>query len=83
MSSIITKIEMQKKNKDRVNIYMNDEFAFACDAQLVYIHNITKGKTMEKEALQDIIDEDNYIKGKNSALHFLERSFKSAKQVDR
>ncbi|MBZ9636412.1 recombination regulator RecX [Clostridium sp. FP1] len=81
MSCIITKIEIQKKNKDRVNIYMNDEFAFACDATLVYIHNITKGATIEKEGLQDIIDEDNYIKGKNCALHFLERSFKSAKQV--
>ncbi|MCB2296978.1 recombination regulator RecX [Clostridium tagluense] len=81
MSSIITKIEIQKKNKDRVNIYMNDEFAFACDAALVYIHNITRGATIEKEGLQDIIDEDNYIKGKNCALHFLERSFKSAKQV--
>lgn len=60
---------------------MNDEFAFACDAELVYIHNITKGRTIEKESLQNIIDEDNYIKGKNAALHFLERSFKSSKQV--
>ena len=51
MSSIITKIEIQKNNKDRVNIYMNDEFAFACDAALVYIHNITKGATIEKERL--------------------------------
>ncbi|MGV8981369.1 recombination regulator RecX [Clostridium sp.] len=81
MNSIITKIEAQKKNNNRVNIYMDDEFAFACDAQLVYIHNITKGRTIEKESLQDIIDEDNYIKGKNAALHFLERSFKSARQV--
>ena len=81
MSSVITKIEIQKKNKDRVNIYMNDEFAFACDAQLVYIHNITKGRTVEKEHLEDIINEDNYIKGKNLALHFLEKSFKSTKQV--
>ncbi|MFT5874393.1 MAG: regulatory protein [Clostridium sp.] len=81
MSAIITRIEVQKKNKNRVNIYMNDEFAFACDAQLVYIHNITKGRTMEKENLEDIVNEDNYIKGKNAALHFLERSFKSAKQV--
>ncbi|MCA1074341.1 recombination regulator RecX [Clostridium bowmanii] len=81
MNSIITKIEVQKKNKHRVNIYMDDEYAFACDAQLVYIHNITKGKTIEKESLQNIIDEDNYIKGKNVALHFLERSFKSSRQV--
>jgi len=81
LSSIITKIEVQKNNKDRVNIYLNNEFAFACDAALVYIHNITKGATIEKQGLQDIINEDNYIKGKNCALHFLERSFKSAKQV--
>ena len=60
---------------------MNDEFAFACDASLIYIHSITKGATIEKAGLQGIIDEDNYIKGKNCALHFLERSFKSAKQV--
>lgn len=60
---------------------MNDEFAFACDAQLVYIHGIAKGRTMEKNQLEDIINEDNYIKGKNAALHFLESSFKSSKQV--
>jgi len=81
LGSIITKIEVQKNNKNRVNIYMNNEFAFACDAALVYIHNITKGATIEKQGLQDIINEDNYIKGKNCALHFLERSFKSSKQV--
>ena len=74
MESRITKIEIQKKNKNRVNIYMDEEFAFACDAQLVYIHNITKGVIIEKEGLQDIVNEDNYIKGKSCALHFLERS---------
>lgn len=82
MNSIITKIEAQRKNKDRVNIYMNDEFAFACGAELIYIHNITRGRSFEKEELQDIINEDNYIKGKNCALHFLELSFKSHKQVN-
>lgn len=81
MSSVITKIEAQKKNKDRVNIYMNEEFEFACSAELIYIHNITRGRSIEKEELLDIINEDNYIKGKSYALHFLERSFKSQKQV--
>ncbi|MBX4263901.1 recombination regulator RecX [Clostridium estertheticum] len=81
MSSLITKIEFQKKNKARVNIYMDGEYVFACDAQLVYIHNITKGRAMDKESLESIVNEDNYIKGKTCALHFLERSFKSTKQV--
>ncbi|MBU3100171.1 MULTISPECIES: recombination regulator RecX [Clostridium] len=81
MSSLITKIEFQKKNKARVNIYMDGEYAFACDAQLVYIHNISKGRDMDKKSLENIVNEDNYIKGKTCALHFLERSFKSTKQV--
>lgn len=72
---------MQKRNKKRVNIYMDNEFAFACDAELIYIHNITKGRSMDKEDLEGIVSEDNYIKGKNAALHFLEKSFKSEKQV--
>ncbi|MBU3215969.1 recombination regulator RecX [Clostridium estertheticum] len=81
MNSLITKIEFQKKNKARVNIYIDGEYAFACDAQLVYIHNITKGRAMDKQSLYNIVNEDNYIKGKTCALHFLERSFKSTKQV--
>lgn len=81
MSNIITKIEMQKKNKDRVNVYMDDEFTFACDAGLVYSNNITKGEPVDKVNLENIISEDNYIKAKNASLHFLESSFKSAKQV--
>ena len=28
--AIITKIEAQKKNTDRVNIYINDEFFYVC-----------------------------------------------------
>ena len=72
---------MQKKNKDRVNVYMDDEFTFACDAGLVYSNNITKGEPVDKVNLENIISEDNYIKAKNASLHFLESSFKSAKQV--
>lgn len=81
MNSLITKIEFQKKNKARVNIYMDGDYVFACDAQLVYIYNITKGRSMDKSSLESIVNEDNYIKGKTCALHFLERSFKSTKQV--
>lgn len=32
----ITKIEVQKKNKDRVNVYIDNNFAFAAFNELVY-----------------------------------------------
>ncbi|WP_346961661.1 hypothetical protein [Clostridium sp.] len=42
MSKIITKIEAQKKKDNRVNIFINDEFAFGCSSELVYYHNLAK-----------------------------------------
>ncbi|MDS1004623.1 recombination regulator RecX [Clostridium sporogenes] len=81
MSNIITKIEMQKRNKDRVNIYINEEFKFACSSELIYYHNLKKGKDIDENDLNDIIKEDNYIKAKNYALKYIEKSLKTESQV--
>ncbi|KOA20187.1 regulatory protein RecX [Clostridium homopropionicum DSM 5847] len=81
MEGIITKIELCKKNKNRVNIYIDEEFAFACSIDLVYYHSIEKGKKVNLKLLNDVIEEDNYIKGKNHALKILEKSYKSEKEI--
>ncbi|MBC2579781.1 recombination regulator RecX [Clostridium sp. DJ247] len=78
---VITKVEQQKKNKDRVNIFVNDEFLLGCSIELVYTHNLIKGKKVDVEYLKELVDEDNYIKCKNSALKIIERSYKTEKQV--
>lgn len=78
---IITKVEIQKRNKDRVNVYINHEFAFACGAELVYIHNIEKGKSVDLNYLNEIIMEDNYIKCKSSALKIIEKVYKTQAQI--
>lgn len=81
MSNIITKIEAQKRNKDRVNIYIDEEFAFACSSELVYYYNFKKGKPANEKELEDVIKEDDYIKCKSSALKYIEKSLKTEKQV--
>ncbi|WP_251860987.1 recombination regulator RecX [Clostridium sp. Marseille-Q2269] len=81
MSNIITKIEVQKRNKDRVNVYINEEFNFACSSELIYYHNIKKGKIIDENNLKDIIKEDNYIKAKSYGLKYLEKSLKTESQV--
>lgn len=81
MSNAITKIEAQKKNKDRVNVYLDGNFSFACSSELVYYHNFKNGMIVDLEKLSDIVEEDNYIKGKNSALKILEKSFKTEKEM--
>ena len=38
--NIITKIELGKRNKERVNIYIDNEYAFSISAELVYKENL-------------------------------------------
>lgn len=78
---IITKVEIQKRNKDRVNVYINEEFSFACSSELVYNHNIAKDKVVDMDYLSKIIHEDNFIKCKTTALRIIERSHKTEKQI--
>jgi regulatory protein len=81
VSKVITKIEAQKKKENRVNIFINDEFAFGCSSELVYYYNLTKGKEIDIEELKEVIVEDNYLTAKSKALKYIERALKSEFQV--
>lgn len=70
----ITKIEAQKKKKDRVNVYIDNEYSFSCNTELIYIHGLKKGKVVDLDYLQDIIEEDNYLYAKSRALSFIEKN---------
>ncbi|MEG1871149.1 MAG: recombination regulator RecX, partial [Peptostreptococcaceae bacterium] len=77
MSKVITKIEAQKKKENRVNIFINGEFSFGCSSELIYYHNLVKGREINLEELQEIINEDNYLTAKTKALKYIESSLKS------
>ncbi|HSQ89251.1 recombination regulator RecX [Romboutsia sp.] len=79
--AIITKIEVQKKNSDRVNIYVNDEFFIAIFTELVYAFNLKKGMTIEEENLKHILKEEMYTKAKNKALNILSKADQSEKKI--
>ena len=79
--SIITKIETQKKNTDRVNIYINNEFFMSVFTELVYTFNLKKGMKINKENLRSLLDNDMYIKAKNKALNILSKADQSENKI--
>lgn len=81
MEKLISKVEIQKINKNRVNIFIDEEFAFACSTDLVYYYKLEKGKKIDLDLLKEIIEEDNYLKGKNHALNIIEKTYKSEKEI--
>jgi len=81
LNNVISKIEVQKKNKDRVNVYIDGEYAFPCNSEVIFLHMIKVGQTVDADNLQEIINLDDYIKCKNAALRIIERSYKTEKQI--
>lgn len=79
--SKITNIETQKRNEERVNIYIDEEFAFACYREVVYKEGLKKDMLVEVERLSRIVSEEEFLKCKNSALRIVEKTYKTEKEM--
>lgn len=79
--SKITKIEIQKRNKDRVNVYVDEEFAFACDMELVYKFNLNKDAVINMDEIGEVLKEEDYISCKNSAIRVIEKTYKTESEI--
>ena len=78
---VITKIEVQKKNQDRVNIYVDENFFMAIYKELVFTFNLKKGDIIEEENLRQILKDEMFLKGKNKALTILSKASQSEKKI--
>lgn len=79
--AIITKIEQQKKNEDRVNIYVNDKFFTAIFKELIFTFNLKKGDEIDEEHLKSILSDEMYLKAKNKALNILSKADQAEKKI--
>ncbi|MGL5348090.1 MAG: recombination regulator RecX [Peptostreptococcaceae bacterium] len=79
--AIITKIESQKKNSDRVNIYVNDEFFMAIYTELVYSFSLKKGMEVDIDNFKSILNQEMFLKAKNKALNILSKADQSERKI--
>lgn len=77
----ITQISENKKNKDRVSIYVEDQFVLACHKELIYKKGLKKDQEIDVELLKEIAQEDDYFKAKDTAFKFLEKNMKTENQL--
>ncbi len=75
---IITKIERQKHARHRVSIFIDNEFAFGLNDEVVYRFNLAKGEAQNEDTIKQIREYDDFLEAKNSALRFLSRRKHSA-----
>ncbi|WP_326906594.1 regulatory protein RecX [Sedimentibacter sp. MB31-C6] len=77
----ITKIEYQKNNKDRVNIYLNDEFGFGLDLNIMIKYSLSKNMELDDEFISEILIAEDKNKAYNYAISILSRRAKSEKEL--
>lgn len=58
-SGQITRLEIQKKRKDRVNVYLNQQYAFSAHVDLVLEYRLDKGTQVTSEKLRELVEADD------------------------
>lgn len=78
---IITRLTQGKKNPNRVNLYLDNQFAFALSIDEVAKHSLKKGLELKSEQIESLkdTDETNYIFAK--LLNFLSYRPRTVKEV--
>jgi regulatory protein len=81
MAGKITSLEVQKKNKERVNVYLDSEFAFGL-AVNESLH-LKKGQFLTDEEVERLKQKDDLHQAYNRSLYFLGFRARSRKEMER
>lgn len=77
----ITKIEYQKKNINRFNIYLDDSYAFAVDMNVMIKYSLAKNMELEDDFISEILTAEEEMNAYNYAVNLLSRAPKSEKEL--
>ncbi len=77
----ITKIEPQKKNPKRRSIFLDGEFAFGLDEEVLYKYGLKIGEELNQKEIDQILKSEVKKESKDAALKFLSYRMRSEKEV--
>ena len=78
---IITKIERQKKNRKRCNVYLDDEFFCGLYDDTVLKYGLAKGDDINEKKINEIKGFDEYIYGKKIAYDYLSYRIRTVSEI--
>lgn len=78
---IITKITQGKRNPERYNIFLDENFAYSVDETVLVRYQLTKGKELNQWTIEEMNFDDEIRKAFNKSLDFLSFRMRSEKEV--
>ncbi len=77
----ITKVEPQKKNANRFNIFVDEKFAFGVSAQNLLTRSLKVGKILSSADIEKIAKYENLSKLQDIAMQYLNYRPRSEKEI--
>lgn len=77
----ITKIEVQKKNKERVSVFVDGEYSFSLHAEIIYKFGIKVGTEITPDFMETVGKVEEQKKANNYAMTLISKAFKTEKQI--
>ncbi len=78
---MITSLEIQKRNKNKVNLYIDGEYRCALTAESVVSARLKIGQELTEGQLKDILEGSETQIAFDKSLNYISRSMKTIKQV--
>ncbi|WP_297427630.1 recombination regulator RecX [Clostridium sp.] len=79
--SKVTKMEIQKRNKERVNLFLDGEYAFSISDELVYTEGLKLNNDIDSDKLKALAEKDSLVRCKEAGLRIIERTYKTEKEL--
>lgn len=77
----ITKIEQQKKNKDRYSIYINGEYSFGVYEDVLIRYQLSKGMEFEEDFIEEVLKKEEQEKANYYAIGLLNFKLRTEKEI--
>lgn len=78
---IITKLEVQKNDETRANLYLDDKFFAGISIEIIMKNQIKKGMEISAEKLEELILQDEKSKALTKAVKYISGNLKTIKQI--
>lgn len=78
----ITKLETQRRNRDRISIYINDEFVLGVHKSIIYKFNIEEGNIVDRGYIEKVIGAQEQKRAKDYAVKLLSHRQRSQREIE-
>lgn len=78
---LITKIEVQKRNKNRANLYLDDEFYCGLSVETIMKNRIKEGLQIQKDTVDYLINQTEKEMALNKAISYISKCQKTKKEI--